>query len=253
MEKNNLKNVHLLPTDNLSKLYKENGEFYFEEYPLETVNAGNQHIYITNDEKNKVGNWFLPKGHINPHKLKGFNKINGDLESYNGLCYDISKCKKIILTDNKDLIKDGVQAINDEFLQWFVKNPSCEYVKWNAYPISPNGNIVGTDRPYPFDGLISNFRIEYSIIIPKEEPKQETPEEVIKTYCKNKYGEGYYPDVEKAIEFGAKWQQERDKNKYSEEECYRILHKLMMEIHLSGLVINDDMDLKKWFEQFKKK
>jgi hypothetical protein len=38
---------------------------------------------------------------------------------------------------------------------------------------------------------------------------EETLEEVIKTYCKNKYGEGYYPDVEKAIEFGAKWQSER--------------------------------------------
>lgn len=56
--------------------------------------------------------------------------------------------------------------------------------------------------------------------------------------------------------FGAKWQQEQDKNKYSEEEkeeCYRILHHLMTEIALNGLKINDDMDLKKWFEQFKKK
>jgi hypothetical protein len=45
----------------------------------------------------------------------------------------------------------------------------------------------------------------------------------------------------------------QDERMYSEEECYRTLHKLMMEIHFSGLVINDDMDLKKWFEQFKNK
>ena len=37
--------------------------------------------------------------------------------------------KKIILTTDQDLIKDGVQAIEDEFLQWFVKNPSCEWVE----------------------------------------------------------------------------------------------------------------------------
>ena len=49
---------------------------------------------------------------------------------------------------------------------------------------------------------------------------------------------------------GAKWQAER---MYSEEETYRILHKLMMEIHIDGLLIADDTDLKMWFEQFKKK
>jgi hypothetical protein len=36
--------------------------------------------------------------------------------------------QKIILTTDQDLIKDGVQAIPDEFLEWFVNNPSCEFV-----------------------------------------------------------------------------------------------------------------------------
>jgi hypothetical protein len=49
---------------------------------------------------------------------------------------------------------------------------------------------------------------------------------------------------------GANWQQER---MYSEEECYKTLHNLMTDIKLQGLVINDDIDLKRWFEQFKKK
>jgi hypothetical protein len=30
--------------------------------------------------------------------------------------------KKIILTTDLDLIKDGVQSIDNEFLEWFVKN-----------------------------------------------------------------------------------------------------------------------------------
>jgi hypothetical protein len=36
---------------------------------------------------------------------------------------------KIILTTDQDLIKDGVQAIDDEFLEWFVNNTSCEEVE----------------------------------------------------------------------------------------------------------------------------
>jgi flavorubredoxin len=36
---------------------------------------------------------------------------------------------KIILTTDGDLIKDGVQSIDDEFLEWFVENPSCEEVE----------------------------------------------------------------------------------------------------------------------------
>jgi hypothetical protein len=43
--------------------------------------------------------------------------------------HDKSNYKKIILTTDQDLIKDGVQAIDDEFLEWFVKNPSCEEVE----------------------------------------------------------------------------------------------------------------------------
>jgi hypothetical protein len=51
---------------------------------------------------------------------------------------------------------------------------------------------------------------------------------------------------------GAKWQQEQDKNKYSKEDCYNTIHNLMTDIKLNGLVINEDIDLKKSFEQFKK-
>lgn len=39
------------------------------------------------------------------------------------------KGKKIILTTYQNLIKDGVQAIDDKFLEYFVKNPNCEFVE----------------------------------------------------------------------------------------------------------------------------
>jgi hypothetical protein len=49
---------------------------------------------------------------------------------------------------------------------------------------------------------------------------KEKLEEAIKKYCLQKYGNGYYPDVEKGIEFGAKWQQ---KNSYSEKDLKDLL------------------------------
>jgi hypothetical protein len=66
--------------------------------------------------------------------------------------------QKIILTTDQDLIKDGVQAIPDEFLEWFVNNPSCERVEVKK------GFADGSAYGYDF--------LSYKIIIPKEEPKQ---------------------------------------------------------------------------------
>jgi hypothetical protein len=78
--------------------------------------------------------------------------------------------------------------------------------------------------------------------------KQESLEEAAEKYDENdpndEYGKSYRAFIE-----GGKWQKERS---YSEEDCYRTLHYLMTEITLNGLKINDDMDLKEWFEQFKK-
>jgi hypothetical protein len=36
---------------------------------------------------------------------------------------------KVILTTNPALIKDGVQKINDVFLDYFIKNPICDFVE----------------------------------------------------------------------------------------------------------------------------
>ena len=60
-------------------------------------------------------------------KVMMFNKET--LYFVNGTKAKREECKKIILTTDKELIKDGVQAIDDDFLEWFVKNPSCEEVE----------------------------------------------------------------------------------------------------------------------------
>jgi len=143
-----MKNIHLIPTDKPSRLTLLNGErLLFSKEDCEVSKHErciNQHIYITNDENPKAGEWSLYRGKI--HKC--IENIVGD------------EFKKIILTTDQDLIKDGVQAIDDEFLEWFVNNPSCERVEVS---IMNKGYNKTEDIPY------QEF---YKIIIPKEEPNK---------------------------------------------------------------------------------
>lgn len=63
---------------------------------------------------------------------------------------------------------------------------------------------------------------------------------------KNSNGMYSRNEVEKAFELGVKWQQEQEKNKYSEEEVTQLLIKFNQEIY-------EVEDVRGWFEQFKKK
>ena len=112
-------------------------------------------LFITNDEEIKEGidQWYLDKVLNEPYNSGG--------AQYS------SKQDVIILTTDQDLIKDGVQAIDDEFLEWFVKNPTCEKVEIDKLSVR---NITG----YGAGGDVECYYTEsYKIIIPKEEPKQE--------------------------------------------------------------------------------
>jgi hypothetical protein len=122
-----MKNIHILPTDKHSRLIKNNrgyalitDEFTWSD--LDFIQAKFQHIYITSDEEIKEGDWVVLTT-INKLVKVEYNLQKQVLEDYN------KNHKKIILTTDQDLIKDGVQAIDDEFLEWFVKNPSCENVE----------------------------------------------------------------------------------------------------------------------------
>ena len=137
-----------------------------------------QYHYITSEEEIKEGDWYLNLTLDYIQKSTDRNYLKGEFEGY----------KKIILTDNPDLIADGVQPIDNEFLELFVKNPSCEFVKvilQHQYQTSKEyyinaGYVDCTKEQYD---LIKSeiptcpLRIVYQIIIPQEEPKQ------IKCYC----------------------------------------------------------------------
>jgi hypothetical protein len=117
-----MKNIHILPTAKPSRLFFNNNKFS-KKFELTKgkpflngfTNTQNQHIYITNDEEIKEGDWFIDDKYKQP--IKYF--VEGSL---------LISSKKIILTTDQDLINDDVQAIDDEFIQWFVKNPSCEKI-----------------------------------------------------------------------------------------------------------------------------
>jgi len=251
-----MKNIHILPTDKPSRLYLSDydKEINLSGHPLRNYTTG-QNIYITSDEEIKEGDWFLTDD-------KRVEKCAPDWRAREWH-------KKIILTTDFRLAPD-VQKIDDEFLEWFVKNPSCEFVEWSSEKIEGS-----------FDG--ENWKYKYKIIIPKEEPKtfkelfantgiepttdengnvhynfkatiKEEPTIVrLPTYYESKQEtleEAALIYASKPRRFGtrmtfidgAKWQQERS---YSEED--------MMDYSNYRLLIKKALNPKEWFEQFKKK
>ena len=159
-----MKNIHVIQTDKPSRLYINARYKHYEfcELPRTSTAYKKCHnIYITSDEEIMEGDWFIRDGSI--HKCFRVHKTDIEFLTsidsvYCGSNTFWSKgfCKKIILTTDQDLIKDGVQAIDDEFLEWFVKNPSCESVEVD---------ILWNDN--------ENFTHDsYELIIPKEEQKQ---------------------------------------------------------------------------------
>jgi hypothetical protein len=214
-----MKNIHLLPTDK-SRLYIHQGKLYDNKKTMHIPDGVQipHHIYITEDSEIKEGDWcYYENG-----DLKGIHKV------VNGQRPKTMILKKIILTTDPDLTKDGVQSIDDTFLEWFVKNPS-ESVEVKKF---------------------FGFAEDYLIIIP-----QETIEEAADLWAtdtKNVHPADSFIAKKSFIQ-GAKIQQKQDKNKYSEEDMINF-HKWA---YLKNRVEESDKTTKEllseWFEQFKKK
>ena len=151
-----MKNIHVLPTDKPSRLLINNllqGKLELSKEVLIGSNTA-QHIYITSDEEIKEGDWCLDLRDNSVFKIK--LPING-----------VGLICKIILTTDQELSSNGVQAIDDNFLQWFVKNPSCESVEVEeVYPL--NCCIQKEGKTKMNNGCMERNRcLNYKIIIPK--------------------------------------------------------------------------------------
>ena len=140
-----MKNIHVIPTDKPSfgKYLVINKKGKLCIWSTDTMGSqitlNPQNIYITSDEeiKEDVDQWYLDKFLNKPRNSSGSQYAE--------------KQDVIILTTDQDLINDGVQAIDNEFLEWFVKNPSCEEVEVKK------GFADGTAYGYNF--------LDYKIII----------------------------------------------------------------------------------------
>jgi Mor family transcriptional regulator len=268
-----MKNIHLISTDKPSVLgyvicTEKSTLTLFEDVMDKASRFFPQNIYITNNSEIKEGDWCL-------------SKLNEVVKF--GKKFTTSLYKKIILTTDRDLIKDGVQAIDNHFLEWFVKNPSCESVGFNDW-LDTNGNIAwGGDKRYQiyshlydkiiipqkehkdsvdkfFDSLSDDelkekwnkyeqcSEQENSVTISEfiKNIKQETVEEAAERYfpLAEKIGGETYTSY-KGFIAGAKWQADR---MYSEEEVKNII-----ECYLHYLTVDSKLDADEWFEQFKKK
>jgi hypothetical protein len=122
------------------------------------------HIYITSDEEIKNGDWCINIGRLNETIIFP-DKIIGKAD-YTANVLKGSNWRKIILTTDPDLIKDNIQSIDDIFLEWFVKNPSCERVEVDTY-----SKKIGVETDTNGYREMDVFGKDYRIIIPQEQPK----------------------------------------------------------------------------------
>jgi hypothetical protein len=181
-----MKNIHVLPTDKPSRLIFNS---FHKSFCYQKEIDG---MYINDGKVIGADFWGLQKALNNGFKAQNiYTTSDEEIKD----CYVINTktnniyfenwysptpfIKKIILTTDKDLIADGVQSIPDEFLEWFVKNPSCEKVELKQLFKDDFGFWVS------YLDLLQNEPLrevesKYKIIIPKEETKQETLEELKK-------------------------------------------------------------------------
>jgi hypothetical protein len=217
-----MKNLFLIKTDKPSRLFD-----CFEKLGIgdntttrEGLQVTNQHIYITDDSEIKKGDWCINTGRLNETIIFP-DKIIGKAD-YTASVLIGSDWKKIILTTDQDLIADGVQKIDDEFLEWFVKNPSCEEVKIEDY------------------GTLYNFR--YLILIPQEEPKD-------LAYWKENAEEDYMKVPISVLRYIT----ELEERMYSEEEVGELVYTIIGQYANKVNIMIDGSIIDRLFEQFKKK
>jgi hypothetical protein len=265
-----MKNVHVLPTDKPSRLSyvictEKSTLTFFEDEMEKGKRFFPQNIYITSDEDIKKGEYQI----YNP--LGNFD--NAKVSKAERLLENDGRRKKIILTTDLYLIKNGVKSIDDVFLEWFVKNPSCEFVEVKKENICSRCYSNNTDECWSAkecsDGKYD--KTKYTIIIPQEEPKQETSNEAkkrAKNYMKlkdalnnkqetleeaaenNSKKVGSYAGYQDFIE-GANWQAKR---MYNEEDMVEFSKwRIIYEDENPNNVKHSKKLLKEWFEQHKKK
>ena len=167
-----MKNLYILSTDKPSRLVKIYNDVNRETFTLKLDVEVNDsfkeyvNIYITSDEEIKD---------VRPHKGRWHLEKENILNKFPNYLTDLSECKLVIMTTDQDLINDGVQAIDDEFLEWFVKNPSCEFINIEELYFHGSGYYKASELSEQEKEKYS-FMKTYKIIIPSSEIWKDIPE-----------------------------------------------------------------------------
>jgi hypothetical protein len=177
-----MKNIHVLPTKNpgkeyvLGKCIKELSDVKIGELVrtfymmLDEEYFEPQHIYITSDEEidREPGAHWCIDSHNNKLVL-----CQKGLPAYHYKYY-----KKIIMSTDQSISvlcgcgkncgakESGIQDIDNEFLEWFVKNSDYEFVNVVYGLYNPMGRLVDLEK---VSENHSQCTWKYKIIIPKED------------------------------------------------------------------------------------
>jgi hypothetical protein len=245
-----MKNIHVIQTDKPSRLailgMSNTLQLFDKPITFKTFGRSPQNIYITSDEEPKGGDYAITT-------LSGNSEIV-QLNQSTCIYYDF----KIILTTDQDLINDDVTAIDDEFLEWFVQNQTCDEVETKLVEFEVDMGLG--------DSCIE-YGSYYKIIIPSEKskqqclvtksmqldaelaykslPKQETPEEVKDlSYWKANAEEDYMKVPISVLRYIS----ELEEKSYSDEEVDKLISLLKQTTEYEVLQSFRDK-----VEQFKKK
>ena len=115
-----------MPTTDLTRIHCDDKFFVSPSYQLsKSINSivSGYHLYITIDDKFVEDEWITDGIEV--------IKASPKLVDAQGLV-NRRDWKKIILTTDRTLIKEGISNIfftNEKFVEWFVEHPDTEYVK----------------------------------------------------------------------------------------------------------------------------
>lgn len=225
-----MKNIYLIPTKiGEGSLFMDSidNKLIVKDYDSNIVfkDCDYYNLYITSEEKIKKKDYFLS---LNEDESYLEVTLNNEVDDFNDYADEdwTKNCKKIILTTDLDLTKNYVQGVDETFLEWFVKNPSCEYIE------------VEDCR-----GLVRQLNFDYRIIIPQEDSKQETLEEASWKFNPLKKLDGEF--LRAAFIKGAQWQAKR---MYSEQDLREAFNCAR---HIGRNNIAYEFD--EWFNRHKKK
>ena len=158
-----MRNIYKSPTQELTRLHFDVALFLSPNPQISSeINSvvEGRNLYITNSEDIKEGWYFNTSKAIN----KAVFIKNEDVKALKTIYGEkVNHLEKITLTTDTKLIEDGIQAIDDEFLQWYIWNPSCESVEVESF--CKNGDDCPSHGAYDKQHLCN---VGYEIIIPKK-------------------------------------------------------------------------------------